>query len=299
MAQMQEEAAQKSLDVEVQAAIEAASPVPETFDQACAWACASVLNAAELGNTKQTIYFNAGGSDDSQISGELGNIIDFSETFCKMLCQAAPLEEGTVRIVLPDMGAAALVKSKWEMNSDSGELPENLLIDYFPSNISSEAREGSAKFVELLDSEILVILAPKQAECVSIVRLIDGMDKVGRDIPLVLINAQLGAGPGIAMKEARKLLQKATHTYHMAQYEPISDDPDMAAGVVSRVWPRPYSIWEDFPEDPDATNGYFLLDVSERAPDQEMVFTLLEASRDLRVDLIKRTKQMAVPRTRS
>ncbi|CAK0810508.1 unnamed protein product, partial [Prorocentrum cordatum] len=122
----EEKVRKKSLDDEVQSAVEAASPVPQTFDQACAWASAAALNAVSKGKMLQTMYFNAGGSDDADIQGDLGNVLDFAETFSKMLCQAAPLEEGIVRVVLPDLGAAAMVKQKWETNSDAGELPENM-----------------------------------------------------------------------------------------------------------------------------------------------------------------------------
>jgi len=245
------------------------------------------------------MYFNAGGSDDADITGDLGNIMDFAETFSKMLCQAGPLEDGIVRVVLPDLGAAAMVKQKWEANSDAGELPENMQIDYLPPMSSSSSNDGSSKYVELMDAEMLVVLAPKQTECACILRLIDGMAKVGKDIPLVLLNPSLGTdSSGIVMKQAKALLAQATHTYHMAQYEPISDDASMAAGVVSRVWPRPFSTWEDNPEDPDSSDGYFLMDVSDKAPDFETVFSMLEASRDLRQSMNSKMKQMAKPRVR-
>lgn len=40
----------------------------------------------------------------------------------------------------------------------------------------------------------------------------------------------------------------------------------MNSAVIVRVWPRPYSVWEDNPEDPEAIDGYFLLDVNEKQP---------------------------------
>jgi len=295
----------KSAEDEVQAAVESATPVPGSFDQACAWASAAAFNAAQNGKMKQTMYYNAGGSDDASVSGELANVLAFSETMCKMMCQSVPVEGGIIRVVLPDVGRASLVKTKWEANSDDGELPDNLLIDYLPTTMSSTVAGASSAlansaYVELLDAEVLVILAPRQQECASILALIEGMTKLGKNIPMIMVNAQLRAGEGgIVAKQARKLLQQATNTFHLAQYVPDSDDPMMSAGVVARVWPRPYSTWEDFPEDPDSNDGYFLMDLGERPPAPETVFSLLEASRDARSVLIKKAKDAMAPRVRT
>jgi hypothetical protein len=258
---------------------------------------------------KQTMYFNAGGGDDESVGGELGNVLVFAETLSKMFCQAEPLEDGVVRVVLPDLGSAALVKSKWEGMSDDEELPDNLQIDYLPSNLAAQAWEGGSllpqKFVELMDAELLIILAPKPEDAPGILKLLEGIQEVGRDIPVILVNAQLGrdegmagmAGPGLIMKKARKLLRQATHTFHLAQYVPESEDPNMAAGVVARVWPRPFSTWEDYPDDPESNDGYFLMDLDYgKAPDPEVVFSLLETSRDERATAMQKLKTGAKPR---
>ena len=44
------------------------------------------------------------------------------------------------------------------------------------------------------------------------------------------------------------------------------DPLPLNSAVIVRVWPRPYSVWEDNPEDPEAIDGYFLLDVNESQP---------------------------------
>ena len=46
----------------------------------------------------------------------------------------------------------------------------------------------------------------------------------------------------------------------------FQDPLPLNSAVIVRVWPRPYSVWEDNPEDPEAIDGYFLLDVNEKQP---------------------------------
>ena len=53
------------------------------------------------------------------------------------------------------------------------------------------------------------------------------------------------------------------------RWVPMSNFQDplpLNSAVIVRVWPRPYSVWEDNPEDPEAIDGYFLLDVNEKQP---------------------------------
>merc|ERR1719401_960559 len=119
-----------------------------------------------------------------------------------------------------------------------------------------EASSNKMRFVEILDAAVLVMVAPTEVELPAILRLLEGMEKIGKDIPVVFVNAKLQSGgsqAGILMAKARKLLTQLTPTFHLEQFEPDSDDPLLNAGVVSRVWPRPYSTWEDNPDDPDAT----------------------------------------------
>ncbi|CAK9054373.1 DUF1995 domain-containing protein [Durusdinium trenchii] len=72
--------------------------------------------------------------------------------------------------------------------------------------------------------------------------------------------------------------------FHLEQFDPDDDkDPiPLNSAVVVRVWPRPFSVWEDNPEDPEAIDGYFLLDVNDtRAQDPEDCLTFLKGSREL------------------
>ena len=50
----------------------------------------------------------------------------------------------------------------------------------------------------------------------------------------------------------------------------LQDPLPLNSAVIVRVWPRPYSVWEDNPEDPEAIDGYFLLDVNEKQPQDRL-----------------------------
>lgn len=57
---------------------------------------------------------------------------------------------------------------------------------------------------------------------------------------------------------------------------PCQDPLPLNSAVIVRVWPRPFSVWEDNPEDPESIDGYFLLDVNEQqAQDDCAVLTLM------------------------
>lgn len=47
------------------------------------------------------------------------------------------------------------------------------------------------------------------------------------------------------------------------------DPLPLNSAVIVRVWPRPFSVWEDNPEDPESIDGYFLLDVNEQQAQDE------------------------------
>lgn len=298
-AQIARDLEKKSQDEAVQAALEAATPVPQSFDQATAWACAAVLNAAEAGRMKQTIFFNSGTSE-ADISGDLGLVLSFVEQFGKMLTQAKPLEGGNVRVLFNDLGSSALATQRW---TQDGELPENLKPDYFPPMtraVEAQVSDNSYKFEEILDAEILIVVVPTEAELPAILRLLDTMGNQAKDIPIIFVNARLqssGSQAGILMSQARRLIGQLCPTFHLEQIEPESEQ--LNAGVVARVWPRPYSTWEDNPNDPDATDGYFLLDLNDNsAPSTDEIVALLEASRDVRKMMEEKQRALRAPRVR-
>mmetsp|Transcript_7861 Transcript_7861/g.12519 ORF Transcript_7861/g.12519 Transcript_7861/m.12519 type:complete len:100 (-) Transcript_7861:73-372(-) len=82
--------------------------------------------------------------------------------------------------------------------------------------------------------------------------------------------------------------------FHLEQYEPPEDKEliPLNPAVITRVWPRPFSVWEDNPDDPDSIEGYFLLDVNDvRAPNGDDMVAFLTMSRKATKDLRNRERE--------
>eukprot|EP00913_Durusdinium_trenchii_P024848 g23322.t2 len=225
----------------VQATIEASTPVPISFEQAVTWACSAALRANEEGQNRQSMYFNTG-AEDSQVTGaedtkapsELGGVLQFAEQVAKTFALSNKLPEGTgVRVLFTDFGAKSLVATRWN------PLPENLtlgrrILDHLPPVLPKrELRmEERTKLSEMCESSVMLVVAPNQSEMAAVLGIFDVMKDLGKSLGQ--------RGPEVA--------------------------------VVVRVWPRPFSVWEDNPEDPEAIDGYFLLDVNDtRAQDSWMM----------------------------
>jgi len=272
----------------VQAALEMSTPVPQSFEQAVTWACTAALGAAEAGKMRQSMYFDTG-AGDGEVGGDLGGCLAFVEVLAKTLAGAEELEGGTVRVLFTDMGAAAMSASKWE------PLPTGLKVDYFPPVIRGNEQltwEEKMKIEELLDAEILIAAVPSQAELPAILQMLKVMSELGRDIPLVMVNAKLVQNAYVAagnlLRSAREFERSLVPTFHLEQYAPPDED-DLNACVIARVWPRPFSTWEDNPEDPEAIDGFFLLDLNEQvAPEGDAVKSMLQASKEVAQKLAER-----------
>jgi len=268
----------------VQATIEASTPVPQSFDQAVTWACSACLRAAEEGQNRQSMYFNTG-AEDSQITGELGGVLQFAEQVAKTLAYSNKIPEGNgVRVLFTDFGAKSLVATRW------GELPENLVLDHLPPVLPKrELRmEERMTFEEILQASVLLVVAPNQSEMAAVLGLFDVMKDLGKKVPVILLNARLVQDPvavaGVMLRTFRAFEGTLLPVFHLEQFDPEDDkDPlPLNSAVIVRVWPRPYSVWEDNPEDPEAIDGYFLLDVNEKQPqDFQDCLTFLKGSREL------------------
>jgi len=268
----------------VQATIDASSPVPESFEQAVNWACSASLRAAREGQFRHTMYFNTG-TVDSRVSGELGNVLEFAERFAKTLSVASSLPKGNgVRVLFTDYGAMAMVAQRWE------PVPDNMILDHLPPVLPKiELKlEERMKLLEFLESSVIVIVAPNQSEMAAVLALFDVMEEVGKTVPVALLNAKLVTdnvkAAGVMLRRYRAAEQTFLPVFHLEQFEP-DDDKDaipLNPAVISRVWPRPFSVWEDNAEDPEAIDGYFLLDVNDsKPPVYEDCMTFLKGSREM------------------
>lgn len=289
---VEKQEAMKRREEMVQAAIEQSTPVPQSFEQAVTWACTAALGAAEAGRMRQTMYYDAGGGD-KEISGDLGGVLPFVEVFAKTLASAEALEGGTVRVLFTDLGAAAMSTSRWE------PLPPGLQIDYFPPVMRGQEEvtgEERNKLSRLLESQFLVAVVPTQAELPAILQLMKIMSQLGRDVPVVFFNPKLVqnayVAAGTLLRSARELERTLVPTFHLEQYDPPDDgEESLNSAVVSRVWPRPFSVWEDNPEDPEAIDGFFLLDLNEKeAPSVDTIRSALRASKDAAKRMAERKK---------
>lgn len=277
----------------VRRANQTATPVPQTFDQAVTWAVSASIAAAEAGNPRQTMCFNCG-AGEADMSGEIADVLSFAEGFVMTLSRASSLQGGKVRVVFSDMGAASLAQSRWSISGDD----ERIEVNYLPPimRLTTPSAMEQAQLDEIADAAYIVIVAPKQNEVTAFLELIKTIDGSGRDVPIVVLNQKFVQDPlvlaGLTLKTYRGIEQKMTHTFHLEQVDPTRDNPSLNPCVIAKVYPRPYSFWEDCPEDVDAVDGYFLLDIqtAEKTPRMEDVLDLLAFSRDARNKLVSGNK---------
>ncbi|CAK9014933.1 DUF1995 domain-containing protein, partial [Durusdinium trenchii] len=162
----------------VQATIEASTPVPISFEQAVTWACSAALRANEEGQNRQSMYFNTG-AEDSQVTGELGGVLQFAEQVAKTFALSNKLPEGTgVRVLFTDFGAKSLVATRWN------PLPENLILDHLPPVLPKrELRmEERTKLSEMCESSVMLVVAPNQSEMAAVLGIFDVMKDLGKSL---------------------------------------------------------------------------------------------------------------------
>lgn len=266
--------------------IDKSSPVPESFEQAVVWACSASLEAIKDKKFRQEMYFNTG-SQDVRIDGDLGAAVQFGEAVAATFAESDRLPkegDGTVRVVFPDMGARACVAQRWN------DLPDNVILDHFPPimPLSEVKPEEEYKLQQMLSASMIIIVAPLQTELGCVFALMDRIDSLSHDIPVIFMNARLVQDRTVIAGERTflyiELEKQITPVFHLEQYDPKPDKEQIQlnSAVIVRVWPRPYSTWEDNPEDAEAIDGYFLMDVDEkRAPEPNEVHSMLEGSRKL------------------
>mmetsp|Transcript_32898 Transcript_32898/g.83307 ORF Transcript_32898/g.83307 Transcript_32898/m.83307 type:complete len:391 (-) Transcript_32898:69-1241(-) len=266
---------------QAEAAIEKATPVPESFEDAVALACKATMAAAEAGNKRQNIYFDAG-EGDSDIGGVLGRVLPFAEAFAKAMTAIQAAKGGKVRVVFNDMGGKSICENRW------APLPPGLALDYFPAMTKQQTGEGRvrAKLDEILDADVIIPVATTQNEMPALLTLAEMMKQsTRRDVPIVLINPKLiqdaTLAAGSQMREIMAFAERLLPSFHLEQVEP-PDESGLNPGVVCRVWPQPFSVWEDNEDDPEAIDGFFLLDLSDtEAPSPTQIKDMLKTSMEI------------------
>jgi len=98
----------------------------------------------------------------------------------------------TMRIFLPDMGAAALLRRDWKMGTKQAEIP----LCVFTANIQNDPIDEKDK--------IIILVCPLYSEADYVKRVIDAS---GGDIPIIMLNPQLvnmDQGYGVRARNLRK-----------------------------------------------------------------------------------------------
>jgi hypothetical protein len=135
----------------------------------------------------------------------------------------------SLRVFFPDMGAAALSRRDWKMNSPRAEVPPCV----FSADIGNDALSPQDR--------IALLLCPLSYEADSVRRVLSLCDDAG--IPVVMINPQLvnmDQGYGV---RARKLRSELLSTFVTA-YKLKT----MPQGAIIREWPSGYSLWNEVSE---------------------------------------------------
>jgi len=159
----------------------------------------------------------------------------------------------TMRVFLPDMGAAALLRRDWKMGTKQAEVP----LCVFTSNIQNDPIDVKDK--------IVVIVCPLYSEADYVKRVIDSCDS---NIPIVMINPQLvnmDQGYGVRARNLRKdVINQFTLAYKLKT---------MKYGAIVREWPNGFSLWNDDSNEPE---GYRLLQTYANEPPSETVLDIYD-----------------------
>lgn len=164
--------------------------------------------------------------------------------------------EKTLRILFPDMGAAALARRDWKMGSEYPEVPPCV----FTSNIQNDP---------ILDTDrVVIILCPRYSEIDFVKRIMDICTE--RSIPCILINPELinmDQGFGVRARNIRKTLLGT----FIVTYKLIT----LRDGAIVRDWPKGFSVWK---EDAQKDEGYSLLQTFQTDPPKDTIAELFEVS---------------------
>eukprot|EP00607_Mallomonas_marina_P009514 CAMPEP_0182419644 /NCGR_PEP_ID=MMETSP1167-20130531/4054_1 /TAXON_ID=2988 /ORGANISM="Mallomonas Sp, Strain CCMP3275" /LENGTH=337 /DNA_ID=CAMNT_0024594673 /DNA_START=119 /DNA_END=1133 /DNA_ORIENTATION=- len=166
-----------------------------------------------------------------------------------------PKTERTMTIFFPDMGAAALARRDWKMNTNEAEVP-------YCVRTASIANDPLLK-----TDKMSIILCPQPSEVDYVQRVLD--EARDMNIPCIVINPLLinmDQGFGVRARNIRKnLLASLETTYKLKT---------MATGAIVREWPRGYSVWA---EDDQQEEGYTHLQSFKTDPPSETVMELYDA----------------------
>lgn len=256
------------------------SPVPENFQQALTWAAGACMKAIQAAVYRQSMYFNSG--EKAQSGSDLVTILQFALEFSNTIAQTKLFKQRAgdgVRVVFADYGAYSVASAS--VTEDS---PKNVKLDYLPAySNSGMSPDVKVKFMDFCNASMIVMVAPTQVEASAIFMLFKVMEQEQKALPVVFMNPKLSvADPtGAIANQLRALQLNTVPVFHLEQMEPPKNS-ELNPSVISRVYPRPFSAWEDNPDDPDSVNGFFLLDVNDTKPlTKKELLDLLKMSRNM------------------
>lgn len=234
-------------------ALEVATPVPESLEQAASWAAQAVLAAREEGVAVQAMLCSIQGEEEGSL---LSEGVDFSELLVREFVALGATSGIGVRVIFGDADTASQCAKAWE------PLPPSVALGHLP--------EGVAELPRLLDAPFVIVVAPVEAEMPAVAALA-GLAATEK-ATLIVVNAEPGQGPAEAAMNC---------TFHMQQVvvQDLDGSP-LNPAIITRAWPRRFATWEDNPDDPDADNGYYFLQVHEdAAPSTREVRVMLATSK--------------------
>lgn len=271
----------------VQKAQQRATPVPGSFDQAVNWAVMAAISGVENGKDRQNMLF-AAGPGEADMNGFLGEVLAFAEAFCNTLAMSPSLEGATVKAVFSDTGACESARVRWNIcDEEDGTLKLESMPPVMRNTAPTTMLQRQLDDLCSDDTAFIVIVAPRHQEIPAFLEIIATINANNSDICVIVLNSQfveeMQMVAGDCLRRFKMLYQTFMHSFHLENVNPEAESGIENACVIARVWPRPYSIWEDCPEDPDAVGGYFLLDLNEeRAPGRSDVDELLLFSQQAR-----------------
>lgn len=278
-------------DRSVEMGLQKATPVPESLEQAASWARDSAVAAVEAGIMHQHMYWGVGDDTDAASEDELdGNgdsVLEFSRALARMLAEVPQFAGTAVRLLSSDAEIEAFLNVELV---DDGVLSVLLMIAprHHVLPVVRQLQEKARCLVILINSE----------------ELLGGVDaSVGEGGALLsgsLIFAEYyRAISGSSYREdddddegsVTSIDAPATCTFYMNRFDPSEEDMLTNIAMVMRAWPRPFSLWEDNPDESRSVDGFTLLDLNDKQPpSSEDISLMLKASRKA---IVERNKAAA------
>mmetsp|Transcript_12501 Transcript_12501/g.38169 ORF Transcript_12501/g.38169 Transcript_12501/m.38169 type:complete len:289 (-) Transcript_12501:168-1034(-) len=223
--------------------------LPDSMEDAMRRARDAYEAAGAQGYRRVTIEVDLTGGDETYTV--LKNTLPLVKTFTELA-----FEDGAkgLRLVFPDMGAAALAARDWK-------------------SLSNATFVGFERVKAADEDTAVLLVSPRASEVEPLTDFVNVVSPLFKQSarPFILFNPDLiDMGVTGMSLTARRLREEVLNTFETVFYLKT-----LPWGAIYRCYPSGWTVWQD---DPNVEGGFRLLDTKLKKPDAEELDNILEAA---------------------